>query len=141
MSALAGIETVRVARVARLATVRPDGRPHAVPVTFAVVDDVLSFAIDDKPKRSTALQRLRNIEHQPRVCLLVDAYADDWSTLWWVRLDGVAKVVEDERERARLLAPLIAKYEQYRAAPPSGPVVAVRIETTTIWSADGRPLP
>ena len=82
------------ARVARLGTVRTDGTPHLVPVTFAVDDDVIYTAVDAKPKRTTRLQRLQNLAAQPRCTLLVDHYEDDWSGLWWVRADGDAAVVD-----------------------------------------------
>jgi PPOX class probable F420-dependent enzyme len=142
VATVAGLESVRSARVVRLATVRPNGRPHLVPIVFALVDDTtLVFAVDQKPKRSADLQRLRNIEANPSVCVLVDSYADDWSTLWWVRLDGLAEVVRDEPRRSRLLLPLVAKYEQYRLDAPDGPIVAVRIESSRSWAADGRNVP
>ena len=80
--------------VARLATVRPDGRPHVVPVVFVLVGDVVYTAIDAKPKKSSRLQRLVNLSAEPRCSLLVDHYEDDWSRLWWVRADGEAAVVE-----------------------------------------------
>jgi PPOX class probable F420-dependent enzyme len=142
MATLVGRESVRGARVARLATLRPNGRPHLVPIVFALVDDAtLVFAVDQKPKRSAQLQRLRNIEAHPSVCVLVDSYAEDWSMLWWVRLDGIAEVIRDEPQRSLLVKPLVAKYEQYRSEPPNAAVVSVRIESMTAWTADGRPLP
>ena len=125
------------ARVARLASVRPDGRPHLVPVTYAIDGDTVVTAVDHKPKSTTALQRLANIEHHPRVSLLVDHYDENWQQLWWVRLDGSAKVVRDEPERTRLLVPLLAKYAAYRDHPPSGPVTIVTIDTVTAWSTTG----
>ena len=76
------------ARVARLATADAAGRPHIVPITFAVDGDVVYSAVDAKPKRRTALKRLANIAANPAVALLVDHYADDWNELWWVRADG-----------------------------------------------------
>ena len=123
------------APVARLATVDADGRPHLVPCCFAVDGDVAYSVVDHKPKRSTALRRLDNIRAHPAVCLLVDHYEDDWTALWWVRLDGLARIVEDGPEHASALALLSAKYEQYRATPPSGPVVAIDITTCRSWSA------
>jgi PPOX class probable F420-dependent enzyme len=81
--------------VARLATVRPDGTPHLVPVVFALVGDVVTTAVDHKPKRSTSLQRLANLRAEPRCSLLVDHYDDDWTRLWWARADGRAEVVDD----------------------------------------------
>src|SRR2546423_7646238 len=76
------------ARVARLATVRPDGAPHLVPVTFAVRGDTVWTAVDAKPKRTRALARLRHVRAEPRVALLVDRYAEDWRELWWGRAGG-----------------------------------------------------
>ena len=77
------------ARVARLATVTPDGSPHVVPIVFAVDGDTIYTAVDGKPKRSRQLQRLANIAAHPRVTVLADRYDEDWSQLWWVRADGV----------------------------------------------------
>ena len=121
------------ARVARLATVAPDGRPHVVPICFAVEDDTLYTAIDEKPKRTRALQRLRNIEANPRVEVLIDHYEEDWSRLWWVRLQGQARTQELD---ARSLELLTAKYSQYRARPPGGPLVVVAIERFAEWSVE-----
>src|SRR5712691_6011718 len=84
---------LKTASVARLATVGPDGRPHIVPITFASADGVLFFAVDQKPKRTRNLQRLRNIAANPAVSVLVDHYDDDWFSLWWVRVDGTARIV------------------------------------------------
>lgn len=126
---------VALAPVARLASVRPDGTPHLVVVTFALNGDTVVTAVDEKPKSTHGLQRLTNIEHHPAVTLLVDHYADDWSTLWWVRLDGTAEVVRDEPRRSELLDPLIAKYAQYRSVPPRGPVVVIEVRRVVSWSA------
>jgi PPOX class probable F420-dependent enzyme len=127
------------ARVARLATVDADGRPHLVPVVFALDGDTLYTAVDDvKPKATQRLKRLRNIAANPAVALLADHYDDDWSALWWVRADGTARIVdpsEPQAERARAL--LAGRYAQYRAAPPPGPVVAVAVERWTGWAAEG----
>ena len=90
------------ARVARLATIGPDGRPHLVPIVFVLVDDVVWSAIDSKPKSTRALRRLDNIRSNPQVSLLVDHYSDDWAALWWVRVDGEARVVGREQPRPQL---------------------------------------
>ena len=126
---------VQSARVARLSTVRPDGSPHIVPITFALFGDTVVTAVDDKPKRTYDLQRLRNLAERPAASLLVDHYDDDWSTLWWVRLDGDAQVLYDEPRRRDALAPLIAKYEQYVELAPSGPVIVLTVRLTTSWAA------
>ena len=123
------------APVARLATAGADGRPHVVPICFAVDEQTLYFAVDFKPKRSTNLKRLRNIAANPAVSILVDHYEDDWNRLWWVRVDGDARVVTEKAEAQRAVKLLAARYSQYRANAPAGPVVAVAISAMTGWSA------
>src|SRR5258708_26251847 len=115
------------APVARLATVGADGRPHVVPICFAIDEPTLYFAVDSKPKRTTNLKRLRNIAANSAVSILVDHYEDDWSLLWWVRVDGDARVVTDDSEVQRAAKLLAARYSQYRANAPAGPGVAVAI--------------
>jgi PPOX class probable F420-dependent enzyme len=126
---------VAAARVARLATVRADGTPHIVAVTFALEEDTVVSVVDHKPKRTQELQRLRNLEGRPTASLLVDHYEDDWSKLWWVRLDLAVEIVRDGPRRTDLLEPLIRKYADYRVTAPQGPVLAMRIRSTTSWSA------
>ena len=121
------------ARVARLATAGADGVPHLVPVTFAVHGDTVVFAVDHKPKTTTALRRLANIAENPAVCFLVDEYAEDWSQLWWARADGVARVL-DEPDRAEPLRWLAAKYEQYAAHPPEHAVVSTVVHSWRGWA-------
>jgi PPOX class probable F420-dependent enzyme len=122
------------ARVARLATVGAEARPHIVPIVFALTGDVVYSAVDAKPKRTRALKRLDNIARNPRVALLADHYEDDWDALWWVRADGVARVA-DGAEAERGVALLVERYEQYRAAPPRGPVLAIAVERWSGWRA------
>jgi PPOX class probable F420-dependent enzyme len=119
------------ARVARLATVDATGRPHVVPICFAIEGGTLYTAVDEKPKRTRRLQRLANIEANPAVEVMIDHYEEDWSRLRWVRLRGTARIVED-RHAVELLA---AKYPQYREQPPAGPVIAVTIEERSEWTA------
>jgi PPOX class probable F420-dependent enzyme len=123
--------------VARLATVRPDGSPHLVPVVFALVGDVVTTAVDHKPKRSAGLQRLANLRDEPRCSLLVDRYDDDWDQLWWVRADGRAEVVEDLAGDDPGLAALVARYPAYRDRPPSGTVVRIEVTRWAGWAAAG----
>ena len=127
------------AKVGRIATVRPDGSPHVVPFVFAVIaaDDGLRlyWCVDDKPKRSRALQRLVSIRVHPAVELEVDRYDDDWSVLWWVRASGIAREVTSPDERARALTALAEKYSPYAGHPPSGPVVAIQVDRVSGWAA------
>jgi PPOX class probable F420-dependent enzyme len=123
------------ARVARLATVDATGQPHLVPVTFAQKNDAVVIAVDHKPKTTTNLKRLRNISQNAQVSLLADEYDDqDWSRLWWVRIDGTARVLAAEDERAMPVAWLCEKYAQYRQTPPRGPVIWVDIAAVRGWS-------
>jgi PPOX class probable F420-dependent enzyme len=125
------------ARVARLATIDPDGRPHLVPIVFALDGETLYSAVDRKPKRSTTLRRIENARARPDVTILVDHYEDDWGRLWWIRLRGRARVLDDGEEREHALELLREKYPQYRAEPPGGAVLAVDVTETREWSASG----
>jgi PPOX class probable F420-dependent enzyme len=130
-------ERVGAARVARLATIDPDGRPHLVPIVFALAGDTLYSAVDAKPKRSRTLRRIENARVRPDVTVLVDRYDDDdWSRLWWVRLRGRARVLDGGAEAADALHLLAEKYEQYRREPPGPPVLAVDVLEWRSWSAD-----
>src|SRR6185437_5287115 len=104
---------VSEARVARLSSVRADGRPHVVPCCFALEGDVVFSAVDAKPKSTLALRRLENIRAVPDVALLVDHYEEDWSALWWVRVDGTARVIESGNQVRLALERLREKYDHY----------------------------
>jgi PPOX class probable F420-dependent enzyme len=127
-------ERFAAARVARLATVGRDRQPHIVPVTFALSGETIVTAIDQKPKTTTSLRRLRNIAENPRVSLLVDHYADDWTQLWWVRVDGVAQGIDDNGAREEAIRALAAKYAQYRDDSPRGPVIKIGVRSWRGWS-------
>ena len=123
------------AQVAVLASVRPDGRAHAVPIVFAIDGDHLYTAVDHKPKSTTRLARLENIAANPQVSVLAQHYNDNWEQLWWVRADGEAVVLESADHHQNAVDLLIAKYAQYRSQAPSGNVIAVRINRLTGWAA------
>jgi PPOX class probable F420-dependent enzyme len=123
------------APVARLGTVSPDGTPHLVPVVFALRDDVVYTAVDAKPKTTQRLRRLANIERHPQVSLLVDHYADDWTQLWWVRIDGVAAIHHGGKALRAGHDLLRAKYAQYQSVPLNGPVIAVEVQRWSSWHA------
>lgn len=125
--------------VAMLATVGSDGAPHVVPVVFAVNIDrdppVVYTAIDAKRKSTKRLQRLANIEANPRVSILVDHYDDDWTELWWVRADGVAEIHQSGDEMASGYALLRRKYVQYQRLALDGPVVTIAVDRWAGWRA------
>jgi PPOX class probable F420-dependent enzyme len=117
------------ARVARMATVTPDGRPHVVPICFAVDGDTILSAVDTKPKRTPELKRLRNLEANPAVTVLVDFYDEDWTRVWWARADGTA-TVHDHQQRAIEL--LTARYPQFT---PAGRVIEITVNRWSGWLA------
>jgi PPOX class probable F420-dependent enzyme len=123
------------ARVARLATVGAGGRPHVVPITYALDGDTIYFAVDAKPKRTTDLQRLRNLAANPAVSVLVDHYENDWTRLWWVRADGTGRVLDAGPEAERGVDLLVSRYRQYRRSRPGGRVVRIDILRMSGWSA------
>jgi len=125
------VPDVAASRVAHLATAGRDGRPHVVPICFVLDGETLYTAVDEKPKRTRRLKRLENIEANPHVEVLIDHYEDDWSELWWVRLRGTARIVEDPRA----VDLLVAKYPQYAERRPEGPVIAIDVEERSEWTS------
>jgi PPOX class probable F420-dependent enzyme len=130
------------ARVAHLATADQYARPHAVPIVFVIREDRLYFPLDRKPKREDdwhMLRRVRNIETNGRVAIVIDRYDEDWTRLAWVLLEGVATIIETGEERDSVAAQLTDKYEQYRGDKLTGcPVVRVAIERVVQWSGEPR---
>ena len=131
------------APVGYLATIRDDpGRagtspvvsPHVVPCCFVLQGERVYSMVDDvKPKATPALQRLANLRAHPRASVLVDHYDDDWSQLWWIRVDGAARVVDAGAEHERAADLLAAKYAPYAARRPSGPAIVVDVDRWAAW--------
>ncbi|MGE0220595.1 TIGR03668 family PPOX class F420-dependent oxidoreductase [Mycolicibacterium sp.] len=137
MAEFNAVAAFRGAPVATLATVRPDGGPHIVPVVFAVHDardDLVYTAIDAKPKSTQRLRRLANIETNPAVSLLGDHYDEDWTRLWWVRADGVATIHYSGVEMATGYGLLRQKYPQYERLALDGPVITVEVHRWASWT-------
>ena len=133
---------IDAAPVARLATVDARGDPHVVPIVYAVHGGRIWSPIDGKAKRSSRLARLANVAVHPRVSLLIDRYDDDWRTLWWIRIDGDARIVTIAAlapdELAAIEAALRAKYPQYRQTPlfrDTPTLLCVAPRTRRAWQA------
>lgn len=126
-------QRVEAARVARLATLRPNATPHIVPITFVLLARLIVTAIDHKPKATRSLQRLRNIEVNPSVSVLFDQYDDDWDQLWWVRADGTARTEEPSALPGAFEA-LVMKYPPYCKHRPRGPLIVVQVQQWASWS-------
>jgi PPOX class probable F420-dependent enzyme len=128
---------VAQARVGQLATIRPDGGPHLVPMVFAVIDGNVVTAIDWKPKHKRRLQRLINIEHNPAVSFLVHHYEEEWNRLWWVRIDGIATIHASGKRWDEAIEALVGKYPQYRDRAPEGEVLWIETGVTAAWASIG----
>jgi PPOX class probable F420-dependent enzyme len=132
-------ELLDSARVAHLATADQYARPHVIPIVFVVREGRLYFPLDRKPKRDDdwhLLRRVRNIETNGRVSIVIDRYDEDWTKLAWVLIEGVATILETGEERDGAVGELAMKYEQYGADGLEGrPVVRVVIERTVQWRA------
>ena len=133
-------------RVGYLATADSRAIPHVVPVCFTISQGSLYITVDQKPKRvtGTALKRVRNIERNPMVAIVVDQYDEDWTRLGWVMLRGRAEILRAGTEHERAQELLRARYSQLAAMQIAElPVIAVRLERLTRWgnlsvSADGQ---
>ncbi|WP_436345888.1 TIGR03668 family PPOX class F420-dependent oxidoreductase [Natronorubrum sp. FCH18a] len=148
------------ARVARLATATEDGTPHVVPICYAILEPAHSnrdddsglrivSAIDEKPKSSRTLQRVRDVQANPRVALLVDQYREDWSRLAWVQVRGRARVVSSDpdgdadastsvstSDHDDGVAALESKYEQYGDHDlHDRPILEIRVDRVLSWGA------
>lgn len=134
---------VETGRVGRLATADAEGRPHAVPVCFALVDDHVVTAIDEKPQRVSpdALRRSRDVSENPRVALIVDHYTDDWSRLGWVQIRGTAThCAPGEEPHSPGVAALRRKYDQYAAHDlDDRPLIRIAPDSVRSWGCLERP--
>lgn len=116
-----------------LGTSAPGRGVHLVPVVFTPVDQSrIVIAIDAKPKRTRQLRRLENIDRDDRVSLIVDHYADDWSTLWWVRVDGVAAVVDQVDD---VVSSLHRERHPQAAGHVLGPWIDIAVSAVSGWRA------
>ena len=106
-----------------------------MPIVFALENHTLYTAVDAKPKRSRTLRRIENARRNPQVTVLVDEYDEDWSRLWWARLRGRARVLDEGDEARHALELLREKYEQYAETAPEVPVLAVDVDEWRSWAA------
>ena len=84
---------MRGTRTAILATIRPHGPPHALPVGFVLDGDDVLFLTGETTVKAA------NLQHDPRVSLVVD---DETPPFAFVRIDGRAELSQarDEARRA-----------------------------------------
>ena len=123
-------------RVARFATAETSGQPHVVPICYAVSDNSIYFTIDEKPKQLTdrPLKRIRNLQNNPHVALVVDRYEDDWPQLGWGMVQGEAALLDNGEEHTEAQRLLKARYPQLHGMQINDlPVIAVRIKRVISW--------
>ena len=130
-------ELLEDGRVGHLGLLDGDDRPRVLPVTYAVTDDAVVTAIDEKPKRSREPARVRYLRRRPDAALTVDRYSDDWTQLAWVQVLGRVLVL-DAADNAAALAALASKYSQYREAAPPGPLLRLEPHRVLHWRASAR---
>ena len=127
-------------RVARLATVDGGGQPLVLPICYVLVGETLYSPTDAKPKRVPVqrLRRLRNIQANPHVALVIDDYGEDWTQLAYVIMHGTAAILTVGLDFARAVDALRQKYPQYRQmAIQENPMIAVQLTHVVSWGAVG----
>ena len=132
-------ELLRDSRVAHLATADVNGRPLVVTICFVWDGVNLYSAIDAKPKTTRRLRRVRNIEENPRVSLIVDRWHETWNRLMHVIVDGKATIIEDGDEWRGAITALRAKYPQYQTmdvAVDFGAVIRIEPQAVRCWRGD-----
>jgi len=132
----AEVDFVRRARLGYLATADETGEPSNVPFCFAFDGSTLYSPIDEKPKSEgpKGLKRLRNIRTDPRVCVVVNRYDEDWSRLGHIIIRGQAKVLHRGQKHQEAVTLLRHKYPQYRRmAIHERPIIAIRMTRYVTW--------
>lgn len=125
---------IRSARIAHLATADKSGAPHVVPVCFVFDGKHFYSPIDEKPKRTTKLKRLKNIAENPNVALVIDRYDEDWRKLAYVLAHGKARVLRGGEKHRAAVKLLRAKYRQYRTMPINErPMIVVTLKRAITW--------
>lgn len=129
------------ARVARLATVdSEDCKPYLVPVVFIYDGNNFYVPIDEKAKRSKPenLKRVKNIQTNPNVALLIDEYNEDWKKIWFVMIQGNASLINNiESKQNRLVQRvhrlLYEKYPQYQTTGVGKFCIMIRPQKVINW--------
>jgi PPOX class probable F420-dependent enzyme len=130
------------ATVARLATVDSECKPHLIPVVFVFDNDCYFIPIDEKTKRSKPqnLKRIKNIQQNPNVALLIDEYNEDWRRLYFIMIQGKASIIggkELERNELLLLEKahkmLSGKYVQYQEIGIGEYVIMIVPQKVITW--------
>jgi PPOX class probable F420-dependent enzyme len=143
------------ARVARLATADSKAIPHIIPVVFAFDGEKYYIPVDEKPKitKPDKLRRIKNIQANPSVALLIDEYDEDWNKLLFIMIQGKASILgkirqnnkeETEEQQDSSYASdkllknahqlLFMKYPQYEHIAIGKLCIVIHPEKTILWS-------
>jgi PPOX class probable F420-dependent enzyme len=129
-------QLLAAAPIGRLATADAAGVPHVIPVCYAFDGQIIYSVLDQKPKRAALarLKRVRNIQANPQVALVVDHYEADWQRLWYILLTGRAELLLEEDERVEAIRLLRQKYPQYLDMPiDDNPVIKITPARVVSW--------
>lgn len=129
-------EVIHKAKVARLATV-DKAQPYLVPVVFVFDHESFYIPLDKKSKKvkPAKLRRVKNIEKNPNVALLIDEYSHDWSKLFFVMVLGKASTIGKEQGEvlAKVHKLLLAKYPQYKRVGIGESCIIIHPQKMIFW--------
>lgn len=128
-------------RVAHLATADGSGAPHVVPLCYALDGGSLYFVVDEKPKATKRLKRMRNLEANPRAAVVIDDYDDAWARLAYLLIEGPTSIVDDPHEYERVVVLLRRRYRLYTdmaLSMAANPMVRVTIQRSHFWAMKSR---
>ena len=126
------------ALIGHLATADPSGAPHVIPVCYAFDGRAIFSVLDQKPKsaRLIQLRRVKNIQANPQVSLVVDHYEEDWSRLGYILVLGKAELLLEGEEHDGAIRLLRQKYPQYRTMDlEPNPVIKITPQRIVCWGA------
>jgi PPOX class probable F420-dependent enzyme len=126
------------AKVARLATVDQKSHPYVVPIVFVFHENSFFIPLDEKTKtvNSRKLKRVKNIEKNPNVTLLIDKYQNDWKNLFFLMIHGKAKVIDGKNNKLmdKIHKLLILKYPQYKKIGIGNSCITINPTKVTFWN-------
>jgi len=126
------------AKVARLATVDQKLYPYVVPVVFVFHGNSFFIPLDEKTKTVNPknLKRVKNIEKNPNVTLLIDKYQNDWKKLFFLMIHGKAKVIDEKNGKImdKIHKLLVSKYPQYKKIGIGNSCIKIEPTKVRFWS-------
>ncbi len=128
---------IKEAKVARLATVDQKLHPYVIPVVFVFHENSFFIPLDEKTKtvNSRNLKRVKNIEKNPNVTLLIDKYQNNWKKLFFLMIHGKAKMIDGNNKLMdKIHKLLISKYPQYKKIGIGNSCITINPTKVTFWN-------